>query len=621
MAEISLYKIEKFYGSNKILDDITFEINKKDRIGLLGRNGAGKTTVFKIINDEEPYDGGELFKKKSLKIGYLKQIPDVSDDINVLQIIKSGFSDIYKISNRLKETEMKMETDHSDEIIESYHKTQTEYELAGGYELDEKISRIMTGLSIREEIRNRSFNNLSGGEKTRVSLARLLLSNPDILLLDEPTNHLDLPAVEWLESYLSKYSGSVIIISHDRYFLDMTVNKIVEIENRVSNTYKGNYTAFEAEKKRLLIEKENLYKKEEQQLKSLTDSYESLKRRSARNNKFQKRAESIGKTIEKIKENRTDKPLYEKELKLSIENKKFSGKEIIKIENLKKSYNGNQILKGLDFMLHRDEAACILGANGSGKTTILNIITEKINADSGYFKLGNSVNYVYMEQETCFDNENRTVLETITEKYNLTDGEGRARAAKFMFKGDDAFKLIKNLSGGERKRLSLCLLLDSDKNLLILDEPTNHLDIASRQTMEDALENYQNTMLFISHDRYFINKFAGKTYELSNGRLKKFDGNYDFYKKEKQKMQEEKQIIRKESKTKSQLKRDEIKKEQRNKKKKEKIEKEIYEKEKILKNLEKEMNNNCTDHEKLLKLQNEISDINKTLEKLYEKWC
>ena len=535
MIEIALNGIQKYYGANKVFDNITFEIQTGDRAGLIGRNGCGKTTIFKIISGLENYDKGMLSIKKDASIGYLAQIPEYPENFKVINVLNKAFEKAYTISKEIKELEVQMSSGKFDiHLANKYDKLQQLFEHFGGYEIEEKISRVCTGLKLSEGFKKRFFNTLSGGEKTIVVLAKILLENPDILLLDEPTNHLDIESVEWLEGYIKSYSGTVVIISHDRYFLDMVTNKIIEVEDGECASYKGNYSDFVNEKDRLMMLQFEAFEDQQKKIKEMEKTIKTLRDWAARgdNPKFYKKAASIQKKLDKIE--RIEKPQFDRaKVQLSFDECTRSGNDVIKVNNLSKNFNSITIFKDLNFTIKYKERTAILGRNGCGKSTLFKILMGEYSPDSGEAMFGASVKPAYLEQNISFENEELTVLETFRENLNILEGPARGILSKFLFYGEDVFKKVKGLSGGEKARLKLCLLMQNDINTLVLDEPTNHLDIDSREMLEEALENFKGSILFISHDRYFINKIATRILEFNDKGISGFNGGYDAYKENK----------------------------------------------------------------------------------------
>lgn len=538
MLEITLKSIEKAYGIDIVLTKFSMEANKGDRIGIIGTNGCGKTTVFKIISGIENYDEGLMSIRKGSSIGYLDQIPEFHGTVE--QMLHSAFVKLNPLKEEMEQVEHKMSDPNTtpeelDKAVSIYGRLQEKFEQLGGYRMEEQINRICTGLKITSEMRQQRFDTLSGGEMTTASLGKILLQNPDILLLDEPTNHLDIESVEWLEDYLKDYTGAVLIISHDRYFLDKTVSKIIEIENGESIHYSGNYSFYLEEKDRMLMSEFERYKDQQKKIKAMKESMERLRiwSRNGQNQKMFKKVKQIEKRLEKMEI--IDKPMLEKKkIGLSFSSQSRSGNIVVEAENISKSYEtGKDIISNIDLLINYKERVSLLGKNGSGKSTLIKMITGDIEQDTGKLKVGSNVKIGYLSQEITFPEEKATILQSFIDSTDMLQGDARSKLAKFMFYGDDVFKRVGDLSGGERVRLRLCELMHHDINMLILDEPTNHLDIDSREMLEDSLAEFDGTLLFISHDRYFINKLAERIIEIENGKLRSYNGNYEYYKRKK----------------------------------------------------------------------------------------
>ncbi|WP_026477036.1 ribosomal protection-like ABC-F family protein [Alkaliphilus transvaalensis] len=545
MVHLSLKNIKKYYGGNLILNNITFDILYKEKVAIIGRNGTGKTTIFKIINQIEKQDEGQLAIKKDTTIGYLDQIPVFPQTFTVKDVLDTAFEKELKLLAKMSQMEVSMTKGSPQEIekiLKNYGELQQEFTAIGGYNMEEKLSKVSDGLKISQELMKRVFNSLSGGEKTRILLGRILLQSPDLLLLDEPSNHLDMDSIEWLEDYLKGYDGTVLIISHDRYFLDQTIGKVIEIEEGEAEVYLGNYSFYVEEKNRRLLLALEDYQNQQKKIKSMEESIKRFKDWGNRgdNPKFHKKAASIQKRLDKLE--RMKRPLLErKKIQVDFAADGKSGKDVIKINQLNKSFDNYPLLKDLNFHLRANEKVGILGKNGSGKSTLFKLINGEFIADAGEILIGSSAKIGYLQQNLTFPDENLSILETLQFSCNITIGEARSILAGFLFYEEDVFKRVGNLSGGERSRLRLCQLMHQDINTLILDEPTNHLDIESREMLEETLEDFKGTVLFISHDRYFINSIAQKVYELSNHRLIEYAGNYDYYKHKKLELKERKE--------------------------------------------------------------------------------
>lgn len=534
MIDISLNNIKKYYGARQILENVTFEVHSSEKVGIVGENGCGKSTLLKIIMGLESCEAGTISIRKGAKIGYLEQIPVYPEEFKVIDILNKAFEKVDNVYKELSDCEQKISSSdgkNMEKLFNRYSRLQEDYEKMGGYDKEEKLSKVCTGLKIDDVFKEKMFSKLSGGEKTTVILGKMLLQNPDILLLDEPSNHLDLDSVEWLESYLKSYKGSVIIVSHDRYFLDNVVTKIVEIEDMVSQSYNGNYTAYVNEKDRQLELKMHDFINQEKKVKSMESSIAQLIDWGNRggNNKFFRRAFSMQKMLDKME--KIKKPKMEREsISINANMAGRSGNEVIIVKDLCKKLGNRVLFKNASLLIRNGERTALIGHNGCGKTTLLNILLNKMKADSGEAYLGSSVKAGYLPQIVSFDDEDRTVLECFRQSASITEGKAREYLARYMFFDKSVFKKVKSLSGGEKSRLKLAILMYNEINLLILDEPTNHLDINSREELEIFLKKFKGTLFFVSHDRYFINNIADRVIELSNGVLNSYEGNYEYYK-------------------------------------------------------------------------------------------
>ena len=565
MFELSLINVKKYMDATLVLKNINFQVYEGEKVGIVGVNGSGKSTILKLIAGIEQmnyyagypqtssygYDEGFVCVPREATCAYLEQIPQYEDGMKVIDVLKAAFDEVYTIENKMRELEEKMkslETENLEKALKKYSKLVELYEVKDGYNTEEKLNKICTGLRLDESFLNKEFNLLSGGEKTTVVLGKLLIDNPDILLLDEPTNHLDMDSIEWLEAYLKNYKGIVIIVSHDRYFLDNVVTKIVEIEDMESKTYKGNYSEFVEQKQKNMLEQFHQYKEQQKEIKTIQNTIKELKDWANRvdNNKFFKRAASLQKRLDKMKNSnneidkqyrtrgqyvKTKKPKFERNnMNLIFKETERSGNETIKAEGLSKSFEDKVIIKDVDLLINFGERVALIGPNGSGKTTFLKILLGEEEPDSGVVELGANVRVAYLPQQIIFKNEELTVLECFREDISMLEGKAREYLSKFMFYDKSVFKKVKHLSGGEKIRLKLGKLLYEDINLLILDEHTNHLDIDSIETFEEALEDFKGTIFFISHDRYFINKIGERVIAIEDKAFRSYLGNYDYYK-------------------------------------------------------------------------------------------
>lgn len=527
---LNVSHIYKSFGEDSIIKDATFTVDEGSKVAIVGNNGTGKSTLLKIIIGELPADDGEVTLKKDATMGYLAQYQEDSFGSNILDTVLGAREDLLSMEKRLAEMEQQMSNISHDEMesfMESYHKLQHQFDLKGGYTFRSEAVGILKGLGFEGDDLSKSMNELSGGQKTRVSLGRLLASSPDLLLLDEPINHLDLNSIMWLEGYLASYKGAVVIVAHDRYFLDKMADHVVDLSYGRTSVYTGNYSSFVAQKELAQISYENAYEKQQKEIEHQKAVIEKLQ--SYNREKSIKRAESRKKLLDKMDVmDAPDKDLPKMRLTLEIE--KESGKDVLDFSHVTKSYDDKNIFTDLSFDVHNGDRIAILGDNGTGKTTILKCINGLTDFESGEIRFGANVTVGYYDQEQQGLTESNTIFSELHDAYPfLTETKVRNTLAAFMFTEDDVFKRISDLSGGERGRVSLAKLMLSKSNLLILDEPTNHLDMDSKQMLEEALNEYDGTLLYVSHDRYFVNKTANTILELSNGRLTKYLGNYDDY--------------------------------------------------------------------------------------------
>ena len=537
MIEIELNNIKKSYGLKNILDGFNLQLKTGEKVALIGQNGSGKSTILKLISKQEDIDSGTINIRNGAKIGILNQIyENEKEDISVEDFLYKSFEEVLIIEKKLNELENKMssETDTSkiEQIVKEYGRIQEKYLLVGGYEIQEKFNKICSKFYIDEMMLNRNYNFLSGGEKTRVNLAKLLLTEPDILLLDEPTNHLDIHSLEFLEELILKYKGTVLIVSHDRYFLDKVITKTILLENGKENIYYGNYSYFlKEDERRTLIQFEN-YKNQQKQIQKMKESIATLRKfgELAKNEMFFKRAKSIEKRLEKMDiPNKID--LDKKSLNLNFKMQNRSGDDVLKIENLEKSFSGKVIFQKVNLSLNYGEKVALLGKNGSGKSTLIKIILNQDNIFDGKLKLGTSIKIGYIPQNIIFEDESQTVLDYFLEGNNFSETEARNKLARYGFRNENVFKKIGKLSGGEKVRIMIIKLIQKDTNFLILDEPTNHIDIDTREILEETLEQYKGTLLFVSHDRFFINKLANRVLNIEDGNIKSYYGNYNDFEK------------------------------------------------------------------------------------------
>lgn len=534
---LACQNINKAFAATEILRDVSFHIEEHEKAALIGVNGAGKTTLLKIIMGEIQPDSGQVILAKGKTIGYLAQHQDISGDRTIYEVVLEAKQDILDMERKMRVLEIQMKNadpGELDGLMASYTRLTHTFELANGYACQSEVTGVLKGLGFPEEDFHRELDTLSGGQKTRVALGRLLLTKPDVLLLDEPTNHLDMESISWLETYLMNYPGAVLIVSHDRYFLDRIVTKVIEIENGKSLMFPGNYTVY-SEKKAVIRRAEyNAYLNQQQEIRRQEEVITKL--RSFNREKSIRRAESREKLLDKIEV--LDKPaIPQADMRIHLTPRIISGNDVLTVRGLSKAYSGVSLFENQDFEIHRGERVAIIGSNGTGKTTILKIINGLVEADHGSIALGSKVHIGYYDQEHQVLHMDKTIFEEISDTYpSMTQTQIRNVLAAFLFTGDEVFQPIRTLSGGERGRVSLAKLMLSEANFLILDEPTNHLDIISKEILEEALREYAGTVLYVSHDRYFINQTATRILELTGQTLINYIGNYDYYQEKKEEL-------------------------------------------------------------------------------------
>jgi len=517
MIDISVHELNKYYGSNHVIKGVSFEIFSGERIGLLGKNGSGKTTLFKVISEDEPFESGTMSKASGKKVEVLAQIPAFGENDTVDDILRSSFQDVFTVYDSMK----KIEGDDDPKVLARYGRLMEEYERLGGYDVEVNIDKICNGMNIDDNMRESLFNLLSGGEKTRINLARILLRDCDILLLDEPTNHLDLDSLTWLENFIRKFAGTVVIISHDRVFLDNVVTRIIEIEEGKANFFTGNYSWYAEEKRRRVTAQAEQYERQQKEIKRIEDRAKWF----VEQNRFTTKHHAILSRIDHM--NKVDKPITSKKVAEDFNSGGYAAKEAVSLDSVYKSYGSNVLLSDVSLSIGRNDRIALIGPNGCGKTTLLKMIMGEEACDSGVVKVSSNIKIAYMSQIILFEDETKTVLETLRSKTTFPENIARSVLARFLFRAEDVMKKVSTLSGGEKSRLKLCLLMQDEYNFLILDEPTNHLDIDSREWIENAVLDFEGTMLFISHDRYFLNKFASKIWNMKNGSINVFNGGFD----------------------------------------------------------------------------------------------
>ena len=527
---LSVNNISKAFGEEVVLDGVSFQMNEHDKVALIGRNGAGKTTLLRIVLGELAPDSGDVIMEKGLTVGYLSQHQDMEGDRGIYDTVIDVKKDLLEVEARLREVEERMKHLSGDELAEAYKEYERlnhKFEQENGYALRSEVTGIIKGLGFTQEEFDKPVSHLSGGQKTRVALARILLSSPKLLILDEPTNHLDIQSIAWLEGFLSQYKGAVLIVSHDRYFLNRIVGRVVEIEHNRSMTYIGNYDEFYEKKAQVREAERRRYVNQQREIKHQEEVIERL--RSFNREKSIKRAESREKMLEKME--RVEKPLTEEQgMRIRLVPRIESGKDVLTVTGLAKSFPGKPLFKDISFLIRKGERVALLGENGTGKTTMLKIIRGLLSQDAGTIREGAKVTIGYYDQEQQNFNEANTVFGEISDDHpNMNNTEIRNTLALFLFTGEDVFKPISALSGGERGRLSLVKLMLSEANFLLLDEPTNHLDITSKEILEEALRGYEGTVLYVSHDRYFVDKTATRILDLTHETILSYEGNYTDY--------------------------------------------------------------------------------------------
>ena len=615
--------VKSFEVGQNILDGITFQIDQGQRVGLLGKNGAGKSTLFKILTGELEYDEGTVTIAPGRRIGLISQIPVYPDGYTVEDVLRSAFDRLHTLAAEMESLAERMAAGENDPaLLKRYGSLAERFEVFGGYDTDVAISKIANGLSIPDDMRGRLFDRLSGGEKTRVNLGRLILEDTDILLLDEPTNHLDLHATEWLENYIQKFHGTVVAISHDRYFLDRSVTRVIEIENGRAEFYSGNYSFYAVEKERRYQERMKQYEKEQAKIAQLEKSAEQLRLWALQGmDKTYRRAISMERRIERMRT--TAKPTKARKMDARFTAAEFHGDEVLGIRNLSKSFGAKKLFEGISLKVEGGERIALIGDNGTGKSTLIKMIVDETYPDSGRIRLGPQVKLAYLPQIIHFDHPDWNLVENMmAAKRGLSAQSARNRLAAYDFKGEDVLKPVSVLSGGEQSRLQLCMLMDDEINFLILDEPTNHLDIASREWIEEAVEAYDGTLLFVSHDRYFINRFATRIWEVADGTITDYPMGFTQYRQVKAQEAAEKQETQKPVKEKTNTERPARgdRAQQAAKKQLTICEREIAKAEEKIAALDAEMEANACDYEKLNTLVADKDAAQAELDALYQRW-
>ena len=617
MVDISVKDLNKFFviGEN-LLQGLSFEIQEGECVAILGRNGCGKTTLFKILTGEMDYDGGEVYVNPNKKLGLISQIPRFPEAYTVEDVLRTAFSVLTAIKKKMEALEAAMAQGATQEQLREYDTLVNRFQSGGGYDMDVDVDKICNGLGITAEQRPQLFDSLSGGEKTRINLARLLLEKTDILLLDEPTNHLDLNSVEWLEAYIKAFKGTVLTISHDRYFIDQVADRVIEIVDGHGEFYSGNYSFYMEEKQARFDLQMKQYEQEQAKLKQLGYTVERMKGWGINNRTLYRRAMSIQHRMERIQ--KTERPKAERTMKASFGEKDFSGDVVFKMKNVSKSFGDRVLFSDVNLNVEGGERIALLGDNGTGKSTFIKCLLGEEDCQ-GKIQFGPTVKWGYLPQIIHFDHPERSLYDTMLYEKNLTPQMARDRLGAFLFQGEDVFKTVGTLSGGEQSRLRLCMLMDEKINLLILDEPTNHLDIASREWVEAAIEEFEGVLLFVSHDRYFIEKFAERIWLLEDGAIRDFRCGYKKYRSILEHEAQARQLPaapaapkqRKEKPRSGPKDSDKLVK---------KLEREIEKQEKVVADLEEKIQAAASDYQELNRLMGEKEAAEESLMELMEQW-
>ena len=624
MIEIQVKDLVKsFEVGHNVLDGLTFQIDQGERVGLLGKNGAGKTTLFKILTGEIDYDEGQVMIGQGRRVGLISQIPVYPAGYTVEDVLRSAFDRLHALAEEMEALTARMAAGENDPtLLRRYGTLSEKFETFGGYDTDVAVNKIANGLSISREMRSQLFDSLSGGEKTRVNLGRLILEDTDILLLDEPTNHLDLHATEWLEEYIRGFRGTVVTISHDRYFLDRIVTRVIEIADGRAEFYSGNYSFYAVEKERRFQERMKQYEKEQAKIEQLEKAAEQLRMWAFQGmDKTYRRAISMEKRIERMRT--TSKPTQARKMDARFSTAEFHGDEVLALRNLAKSYGDKHLFDGINLKIEGGERIALIGDNGTGKSTLIKMIMGELYPDDGRIRTGPQVRAAYLPQIVHFDHPDWNLVENMmAAKRGLSAQSARNRLAAYDFRGEDVMKPVSVLSGGEQSRLRLCMLMDDEINFLILDEPTNHLDIDSREWIEEAVEAYDGTLLFVSHDRYFINRFATRIWELADGTITDYPMGFTQYRQVKAQEEAEKAEAPKPVKEKPVTERPARgnKAQQAARKQLTICERDIAKVEERLAALDADMEAAACDYEKLNELVQEKETVQAELDALYEKW-
>ena len=615
MVDIQVTNLTKFFviGEN-LLENLTFEIQEGECVAILGRNGCGKTTLFNILTGQMDYDSGEVYVNPNKKLGLISQIPRFPEGFTVEDVLRSAFAEILRVRQKMELLECEMANGATDTQLREYDALANRFQTGGGYEMDVEVDKICNGLGISAEQRVQEFASLSGGEKTRVNLARLLLEKTDILLLDEPTNHLDLNSVEWLEQYINAFKGTVLTISHDRYFIDQVADRVIEITEGHAEFYSGNYSFYMDEKQARFDLQLKQYEQEQAKLKQLGYTVERMKGWGINNRTLYRRAMSIQHRMERIR--KTEKPKKERTMKASFGEKEFFGDIVFKMKNVSKSFGDRTLFSNVNLTVEGGERIALLGDNGTGKSTFIKCLLGEEDC-VGKIQFGPTVKFGYLPQIIHFDHPERSLYDTMLYEKNCTPQTARDRLGAFLFQGEDVFKQVGNLSGGEQSRLRLCMLMDEKINLLILDEPTNHLDIASREWVEAAIEEFEGVLLFVSHDRYFIEKFAERIWLLEDGTIRDFPCGYQKYRSILEHEAAAKPVVTAAPKPKKEKPKGGTKDTDKLIRR---LEREIEKQEALIAEFDKKIEAAAADYQELTRLLNEKEDAEAVLMDLMEQW-
>ena len=615
MVDISVNNLTKFFviGEN-LLEGLTFDIQEGECVAILGRNGCGKTTLFNILTGQMDYDEGEVYVNPAKRLGLISQIPKFPAGFTVEDVLRSAYADILKVKKQMEALEQEMLTGATQEQLKKYDDLTNRFQSGGGYEMDVEVDKICNGLGITVDQRVQEFDSLSGGEKTRVNLGRLLLEKTDILLLDEPTNHMDLRSVEWLENYINSFKGTVLAISHDRYFIDRIADRVIEITDGHAEFYSGNYSFYMDEKQARFDLQMKQYEQEQAKLKQLGYTVERMKGWGINNRTLYRRAMSIQHRMERIK--KTEKPKTEKTMKATFGEKDFSGDVVFKMKNVAKAFGERTLFSDVNLNVEGGERIAILGDNGTGKSTFIKCLLGDEDCQ-GKIQFGPTVKWGYLPQIIHFDHPERSLYDTMLYEKNCTPQMARDRLGAFLFQGEDVFKTVGTLSGGEQSRLRLCMLMDEKINLLILDEPTNHLDIASREWVEAAIEEFEGVLLFVSHDRYFIDKFAERIWMLEDGAIRDFNCGYANYRSIIEHEQAAKPQVQSAPKPKKEKPRGGTKEQDKLIRR---LEREIEKQEQLIAQLDEKIEASGADYQELTRLLGEKEQAEEVLMELMEAW-